>query len=67
MPFVGFVSLCCFGLGGLVGAAALSGGTATGSMMAIGATDARGAIVSGLVTFVTVVVIVLFVKWRIRR
>lgn len=50
LAFVGVVSLCCLGLGGLVGGAAVTGGAASVSAFSTGATGARGALVTGAVT-----------------
>ncbi|GAB6879405.1 hypothetical protein JCM17823_16790 [Halorubrum gandharaense] len=65
LSLVGLVSLCCLGLGGLAAGAALAGGGAGTTVLATGATDARGAVVSALVTFLTVVVVALFARWRL--
>ena len=65
LSLVGLVSLCCIGFGGLAGAAALSGGGASVSTFATGATDARGALVSGLVTAATVLAVGLLLRWRL--
>ncbi len=64
LSLVGAVSLCCLGLGGLTRVAAVSGGAAT-TVFTTGATDTRGAVVSGLVTAVTVLVVGLVAKRRL--
>jgi hypothetical protein len=66
ISIVGALSLCCIGFGGLAGAAAVTGGAASVSSFTTGATDARGALVSGVVTFGTVLVIVAVLKRRSR-
>lgn len=64
---VGVISLCCIGFGGIAGAAVISGGLTSGSAIAIGATDWRGALVSGFVTFATVLLVTAILKWKTSR
>lgn len=64
LSLVGVISLCCLGFGGVAGAATLSGGGASATVLTTGASGARGALVSGAVTFATVFVIGLVAKRR---
>jgi hypothetical protein len=65
LSLVGAISLCCLGFGGLAGAATLSGGGASATVVTTGASGARGALVSGAVTFAAVFVIGLLAKRRL--
>jgi len=67
LSLVGLLSLCCIGLGGIAGGAAVAGGGASATTLATGATSPRGALVSGLVTAATVFVVGVAVKRRLRR
>lgn len=67
LSLVGLLSLCCIGFGGLAGGAAVAGGTASASVVTTGATGARGALISGLVTFATVFVAAAVLRWRSNR
>lgn len=67
LSLVGLVSLCCLGLGGLAAGAGLAGGTASTSVFLTGATDARGALVSGAVTFATVLAVAVVARWWLRQ
>jgi urea transporter len=67
LSLVGLLSLCCIGLGGIAGGAALAGGGASATTVATGTTSPRGALVSGLVTAATVLVVGLVVRRRLRR
>ncbi|MDB2224159.1 hypothetical protein PM076_10040 [Halorubrum ezzemoulense] len=64
---VGLLSLCCIGFGGVAGGAALVGGSASVSAFATGANSARGALISGVVTFGTVLVAAAVIRWRLNR
>jgi hypothetical protein len=64
---VGLLSLCCIGFGGLAGGAALVGVSASVSAFATGATSARGALISGGVTFGTVLLAAAVIRWRLNR
>jgi len=63
LSLVGLLSFCCIGLGAVAGGAAIAGGTA-GTTAAIGGADARGTLVSVVVTGLTVAVVALIVRWR---
>jgi len=67
LSLVGLLSLCCIGLGGIAGGAALAGGGASATTVATGTTSLRGALVSGLVTAATVLIVGMAVKRRLRR
>jgi len=67
LSIVGLLSLCCIGLGGIAGGAALAGGGASATTVATGTTSLRGALVSGLVTAAAVLIVGLAVKRRLRR
>jgi len=67
LSLVGLLSLCCIGFGGLAGGAAVAGGTASVSVFTTGATGARGALISGVVTFATVFVAAAVLRWRLNR
>jgi len=67
LSLVGLLSLCCIGLGGIAGGAALAGGGASATAVATGTTTPRGALVSGLVTAATVLIVGLLVRRRLRR
>jgi len=67
LSLVGLLSLCCIGLGGIAGGAALAGGGASATTVATGTASPRGALVSGLVTAATVLVVGLVVRRRLRR
>ncbi|WP_123623267.1 hypothetical protein [Halorubrum sp. CSM-61] len=67
LSLVGLLSLCCIGLGGIAGGAALAGGGATATTVATGTTTPRGALVSGLVTAATVLIVGLVARRRLRR
>lgn len=67
LSVVGLLSLCCLGFGGIAGAAALAGGGASTTAIATGATTARGALISGVVTFGTVLVVSGVGRWWLRR
>ncbi|QUO48537.1 hypothetical protein [Halorubrum ruber] len=64
---VGLLSLCCIGFGGLAGGAAVVGGAASTSAFATGATSVRGALISGAVTFGTVLLAAGAIRWRLNR
>jgi len=61
------LSLCCIGFGGVAGAAAVAGGSASTTALVTGATTGRGALVSGLVTAGTVLLVGLALRWWLRR
>ena len=63
----GLVGLCCLGLGGVAGGAAVIGGGTSATVVTTGASSARGALISGLVTFTAVLVVVAAVRWRLNR
>lgn len=67
LSLVGLLSLCCIGLGGLAGGAAVAGGTASVSVITTGVTGVRGALISGVVTFATVFVVAAALRWRLNR
>jgi len=67
LSLVGLLSLCCIGFGGLAGGAAVAGGGASVSVITTGATGARGALISGVVTFATVLVAAAAIRWRLSR
>lgn len=62
---VGVLSLCCIGFGGIAGAAALAGGGASVTFVTTGASSARGALISGGITFATVLVAAVVIRWRL--
>ncbi|GAB3414580.1 hypothetical protein GCM10027435_09710 [Haloparvum alkalitolerans] len=64
LTFVGLVSLCCLGLGGIVGGAAVGGGTASVSAFSTGATGVRGALVTGVVTALALLLVAGAVRLR---
>jgi len=65
LSLVGLLSFCCIGLGAATDGAALAGG-AVGTAATIGGADARGTLISVIVTALIVVAIVLVVRWRRR-
>ena len=67
LSVVGLLSLCCLGLGGIAGGAALAGGGASATVVTTGASSARGALISGGVTFATVFVAAVAIRWRLNR
>jgi len=67
LSLVGLLSLCCIGFGGLAGGAAVAGGGASVSVITTGATGVRGALISGGVTFATVLVAAAAIRWRLNR
>ncbi len=67
LSVVGLLSLCCIGFGGLAGGAALAGGTASVSAFTTGASSARSALISGVVTFGTVFLAAAVIRWRLNR
>ena len=67
LSLVGLLSLCCLGLGGIAGGAALVGGGASATVLTTGASSARGALISGVVTFVTVALIAVAVRWQLNQ
>jgi len=67
LSLVGLLSLCCIGLGGIAGGAALAGGGASTTVVTTGASSARGALISGGVTFATVFVAAVVIRWRLNR
>ncbi|ELZ46153.1 hypothetical protein C463_04774 [Halorubrum californiense DSM 19288] len=64
---VGLLSLCCIGFGGLAGGAVLVGGSASVSAYTTGASSVRGALISGAVTFGTVLLAAAVIRWRLNR
>ncbi len=66
LSVVGLLSLCCIGFGGIAGGAALAGGGASVTVVTTGASSVRGALISGGVTFATVFVAALVIRWRLR-
>ena len=67
LSLVGLLSLCCIGFGGVAGGAAVAGGGASVSVVTTGATGVRGALISGGVTFATVLVAAAAIRWRLNR
>ena len=67
LSIVGLVSLCCLGLGGIAGGAAVIGGGASATVVTTGASSARGALISGIVTFTTVLIVGIAIRWRLNR
>ncbi|OYR44359.1 MULTISPECIES: hypothetical protein [unclassified Halorubrum] len=67
LSLVGLLSLCCIGFGGVAGGAAVAGGGASVSVITTGTTGARGALISGGVTFATVLVAAAAIRWRLNR
>ena len=67
LSIVGLLSLCCIGFGGIAGGAAVAGGTASVSAFTTGATSARGVLISGAVTFGTVFVAAVVIRWWLDR
>ena len=65
LSVVGLLSLCCIGFGGIAGGAALAGGGASVTVITTGASSVRGALISGGVTFATVFVAALVIRWRV--
>lgn len=65
LSVVGLLSLCCIGFGGIAGGAALAGGGASVTVVTTGASSVRGALISGGVTFATVFVAALVIRWRV--
>jgi len=65
LSVVGLLSLCCIGFGGIAGGAALAGGGASVTVVTTGASSVRGALISGGVTFATVFVAALAIRWRV--
>ena len=66
LSIIGALSLCCIGFGAIAGGAAIAGGTA-GTAVAIGATSARGTLISLLVTAMTVFVVAFVARWYTSR
>jgi len=71
ISILGAISLCCIGLGTTIGGAVLIGGVggaagAGTTTAVVGSASARGAVVSLLVTLLTVVAIALVVQWRLQ-
>jgi hypothetical protein len=67
LSVVGLLSLCCIGFGGIAGGALLAGGGASATVVTTGASGARGALISGGVTFATVFVAAVAIRWRLNR
>ncbi|OYR89212.1 hypothetical protein DJ71_04570 [Halorubrum sp. E3] len=67
LSVVGLLSLCCIGFGGIAGGAALVGGSASVTVVTTGASSARGALISGVVTFATVFVAAVAIRWQLNR
>ena len=67
LSVVGLLSLCCIGFGGIAGGAALAGGGASATVVTAGASSARGVLISGGVTFATVFVAAVALRWRLNR
>lgn len=67
LSLVNLMSPCCIGFGGLAGGAAVAGGGASASAFTTDVTDARGALISGAVTFVTACVEAAVSRWRLNR
>ena len=67
LPVVGLLSLCCIGVGGIAGGAVLAGGSASATVVTTGASSARGALISGGVTFATVFVAAVAIRWQLTR
>jgi len=67
LSVVGLLSLCCLGVGGIAGGAVLAGGGASATVLTTGASSARGALISGSVTFATVFVAAAVIRWRLNR
>ena len=65
LSVVGLLSLCCIGVGGIAGGAALAGGGASATAVTTGASSARGALISGGVTFAAVFVAAVAIRWRL--
>ncbi|MGQ3330065.1 hypothetical protein [Halorubrum sp. FL23] len=67
LSVVGLLSLCCIGFGGIAGGAALVGGSASVTVVTTGASSVRGALISGVVTFATVFVAAVAIRWQLNR
>ncbi|TKX37798.1 MULTISPECIES: hypothetical protein [unclassified Halorubrum] len=67
LSVVGLLSLCCIGVGGIAGGAVLAGGGASATVVTTGASSARGALISGGVTFATVFVAAVAIRWQLNR
>ena len=67
LSVVGLLSLCCIGIGGIAGGAVLAGGGASATVVTTGASSARGALISGGVTFATVFVAAVAIRWQLNR
>jgi hypothetical protein len=67
LSVVGLLSLCCIGFGGIAGGALLAGGGASATVVTTGTSGARGALISGGVTFATVFVAAVAIRWRLNR
>ncbi len=67
LPVVGLLSLCCIGVSGIAGGAVLAGGSASATVVTTGASSARGALISGGVTFATVFVAAVAIRWQLTR
>ncbi|OYR84803.1 hypothetical protein DJ72_04995 [Halorubrum distributum] len=67
LSVVGVLSLCCIGIGGIAGGAVLAGGGASATVVTTGASSARGALISGGVTFATVFVAAVAIRWQLNR
>jgi hypothetical protein len=65
LSLVSLLSLCCIGFGGLAGGAVVAGGGASASAFTTGVTSARGALITGVVTFATVFVAAAVIRWRL--
>ena len=65
LSLVSLLSLCCIGFGGLAGGAVVAGGGASASAFTTGVTSARGALITGIVTFATVFVAAAVIRWRL--
>jgi hypothetical protein len=64
LGIAGLASLCCVGVGTVVGSAAVAGGAGTVTAAAGGA-SAVGSLISGVVTLATVAAVGLVVRWRL--
>ena len=67
LSVVGILSLCCLGFGGIAGGAVLAGGGASATVVTTGASSVRGALISGAVTFATVFIAAVAIRWRLNR
>ena len=63
LSLIGLLSFCCIGLGAVAGGVAVAGGAA-GTTAAIGGADARGTLISVVVTGLTVAAVALVVRWQ---